>query len=281
MGERDAFGRAKGEDALKEMGWSASGSAAWEPPAVQPGDPLAKPEPATGVFAAGEAVAPFSRKSRAAVKEPEPATAEAPAEPPPPPRPPMPSLTRRRSRGPGLAKLIVLIGTVGVGAIFLGKAADVGRDAVDGVRGQLDDTIHSITSPQPAPPTSSSPRSLLRSEPLKEALAKLPSGRLVSLRVAADRIDAQVIAGGKRHVIQVRADGAKTDVSVPAGPKQATLQVNSQAPMRIARTAARRSRLAVAKVDYLVLGDDGWVLFFKGGEPHYRASASGRKVTKF
>jgi hypothetical protein len=276
MGERDAFGREKGEDSLKQMGWIASGRAAWEPPAVEPGDPLAKPEPATDVFAAGEAVAPFSRKPRAALTEPEPSAAEAL---PAPEQPPRPTWTRRRrSRGPSLAKLIVLIAILGAGAIGLGKAADAGRNAVDGVRGQIDDTIHSITSPQPVSPSSS--RSLLRAGPLKDALAKLPSGRLVSLRVAAERIDAQVIAGGKRHIVQVRADGSKTDVSVPAAPKEATLHVNSQAPMRIARTAARRSRLAVAKVDYLVLGGDGWLLFFKGGEPHYRASASGRNVTK-
>src|SRR3954469_24453805 len=66
MGERDAFGREKGEDALAQMGWQSSAP-------VRPGDPLAPA--ATSVFNAGEAAAPFARpKPRPA--EPEPAAAQ-------------------------------------------------------------------------------------------------------------------------------------------------------------------------------------------------------------
>src|SRR3954467_13149168 len=115
MGERDAFGREKGEDALAQMGWQSSAP-------VRPGDPLAPA--ATSVFNAGEAAAPFARpKPRPA--EPQPAAAQPPAPPgpgpapagPPPPRPPAPAFTRQRRRGPSLARLIFLVAFVGVLAI--------------------------------------------------------------------------------------------------------------------------------------------------------------------
>src|SRR3954469_1177283 len=100
MGERDAFGREKGEDALAQMGWQSSAP-------VRPGDPLAPA--ATSVFNAGEAAAPFARpKPRPA--EPAPAAAE-------PPRPRPPAFTRQRRRGPSLARLIFLVAFVGVLAI--------------------------------------------------------------------------------------------------------------------------------------------------------------------
>ena len=47
MGERDAFGREKGEDSLRAMGWTSSA-------------------PETSVFAAGEAAAPFKPRPRPA-----------------------------------------------------------------------------------------------------------------------------------------------------------------------------------------------------------------------
>jgi hypothetical protein len=51
--------------------------------------------------------------------------------------------------------------------------------------------------------------------------------------------------------------------------------------LRVARTAARRARLSVNDVDYIVGNELGWTLFFKDGGPRYRATLSGRKVTKF
>jgi hypothetical protein len=184
-----------------------------------------------------------------------------------------PAFTRRRRRrrgGPSLAKLIVLVAFLGAGALAVGGMVSVGRDAVDSLRGGIEAVV---------PPSPTAPRSLMRAAPLRAALAKLPDGRLVSLRVAADRIDAVVIAGGTRHVVQVRAGGSKVDVKAPAGPEQARLTVDPAAPLRIARTAARRAGRSVDGVDYLVRTDGGWQLFFKNGL-HYRATPSGRKVAK-
>ena len=154
MGERDAFGREKGEDALAQMGWK-SGAPAWQPPPVKPGDPLTTPEPsafdageagspfarpepapkapAPSVFSAGEATAPFARpKPRPAEPEPVGATA-APAA-----RAPGADFTRRpRRRGPSLARLIFVVGFVGVLAIGATKAVRVGGDAFDGIRDKI------------------------------------------------------------------------------------------------------------------------------------------------
>jgi hypothetical protein len=275
MGERDAFGREKDEDSLANMGWKPSGARAWEPASVTPGDPLAapaprpEPAPASAVFNAGEATAPFSRpKPRAA--EPEPAQ-------PPRQRPPAPTFTRRpRRRGPSVARLIFLVAFVGVLAIGVSKGVRVGSDAVDGIR----DKIQAI-DPQPAAPSPAAPDSLLRAAPLKDALSKLPPGKLVFVRIDAGSITAQVIRGGKRHTVRMATTGPNADVTSPAGVDQPGFKLNPAAPLRAARTAARRAGLSVNELDYIVGTEQGWTLFFKDGGPRYRATLSGRKVTKF
>jgi hypothetical protein len=265
MGERDAFGREKDEDSLSQMGWK-SGAPAREPATVTPGDPLAAPS----AFSAGEATAPFSRpKPRPA--EPEPVAAE-----PPRPPPPAPTFTRPpRRRGPSLARLIFLIGFVGLIALGTTKAVHVGSDAVDGIR----DKIKAI-EPEPAAPSPTAPESLLRAAPLKDALAKLPPGKLVFVRIDAGSITAQVIRGGKRHTVRMATTGPNADVTSPVGVDQSGFKLNPAAPLRAVRTAARRAGLSVNDVDYIVGSEAGWTLFFKNGGPRYQATLSGRKVTK-
>src|SRR5262245_33901173 len=102
MGERDAFGREKGENTLADMGWSTTGPAAWESAPVTKGDPQAAPSP----FDAGEAEAPFRPKPKpepAPAPAPEPEAvfsageAAAPLKPKPAPRPSFQRPPRRRS----------------------------------------------------------------------------------------------------------------------------------------------------------------------------------------
>jgi hypothetical protein len=279
MGERDAFGREKSEDSLAQMGWKPSGAP------VTPGDPLARPETpveppkaavtaaAPSAFNAGEASAPFTLpKARPA--EPQPAAAE-----PPRPRPPAPTFTRQRGprrRGPSLARLIFLVAFVGVLAIGVTSVVRVGGNAVDGLR----DKINAI-DPEAVAPSPASTGSLLRSAPLRDALAKLPSGKLVFIRIDADSIDAQVISAGKRHTVHMSTTGPSAEVTSPIGVDQSAFKLNPAAPLRAARTAARRAGLSVDDLDYIVGSEQGWTLFFKDGGPRYRASLSGRKVTKF
>jgi len=272
MGERDAFGREKGEDSLAQMGWTSSAPAR-EPATVTPGDPPATPEPApapaTAVFNAGEAAAPFSR--------PKPRPAEpAPAEPPPP-RPPAPTFSRRpRRRGPSVVRLGFLIAFLGVLAIGASKAVEVGGNAVDDIKGRIE-----AVTPETATPSPAAPGSLLRAAPLKAALTKLPAGKLVFVRIDANSIDAQVIRGGKRHTVHMSNRGPNAEVTTPVGVDQPGFKLNPAAPLRATRTAARRAGLSVNQLDYIVGTEQGWTLFFKNGGPHYRASLSGRKVRKF
>jgi hypothetical protein len=279
MGERDAFGREQGEDSLAQMGWKPSGAPTWEPATVSPGDPLAapapepdvapppppRPTPEPAVFNAGEATAPFSR--------PKPR----PAEPTQPPRPPAPSFSRpARRRGPSLARLIFFVAFLGVLAIGASKAVQVGGDAVDDIRSKIDEV-----TPNAATPSPSAPSSLLRAAPLKDALTKLPPGRLVFVRISADSVDAQVIRGGKRHTVHMSTTGPNAEVTSPAGANQKGFKLNPAAPLRAVRTAAKRAGLTVNDLDYIVGTEAGWTLFFKDGGPRYQASLNGRKVRKF
>jgi len=272
MGERDAFGREKGEDSLAQMGWTSSAPAR-EPATVTPGDPPATPEaapaPATAVFNAGEAAAPFSR--------PKPRPAEPAAAEPPRPRPPAPTFSRRpRRRGPSLARLLVLVGFLGLLAIGASKGLQAGKHAVNGIRSQIE-----AVTPETATPSPAAPGSLLRAAPLKAALTKLPAGKLVFVRIDANSIDAQVIRGGKRHTVHMSNRGPNAEVTTPVGVDQPGFKLNPTAPLRATRTAARRAGLSVNQLDYIVGTEQGWTLFFKNGGPHYRASLSGRKVRKF
>jgi hypothetical protein len=276
MGERDAFGREKQEDSLAEMGWKPGPAAT--PTPVEPVAPAAPVEAAApSAFDAGEAGKAFGR---AAPVKPEPAPSalsagEAAAPKPPPPRPPAPTFSRPRRRGPSLARLIILVAIIGAGAIGVSALARVGGNAVDGIR----DKIGAITSPQPAP-SASAQESLLRPAPLRAALAKLPQGKLVLLRLDADSLDAQVISGSRRHTVHMATTGPSFNATTPVGVDQPGFKVNVAAPLRAARTAARRSGLSVDDVDYLVRTPDGWTLFFKNEGPRFRATPSGRKVTK-
>jgi hypothetical protein len=282
MGARDAFGREIGEDSLASMGWKPSGA---EPSGVTAGDPLTafdageaaspfvRPEPAAKpsaptAFSAGEAAAPFSRPKPRAAEPVQPAPAG-------PPRPPAPTFTPRRG-GPSVARLGILIAILGVLAIGVSKAVEVGGDAVDGIR----DRIESLEPDTPAA-TPGASGSLLRAAALRDALAKLPAGRVVLIRISAGAIDAGVVRAGKLHTVHMATKGPSADVTTPAGAGQRGFKLVPAAPLRVARTAARRAGLPVDDVDYIVGNELGWTLFFKDGGPRYRATLSGRKVTRF
>jgi hypothetical protein len=276
MGERDAFGREKGEDSLASMGWKPAGAPARDPATVTPGDPPA-PEPAASVFDAGEAAAPFARpKPRPAEPEPAAVAAPLPAEPPRP-RPPAPTFSRPRRRrgGPSVARLGLLIAFLGILAIGVAKAVEVGGDAVDDIKGRIEAIDPEQTAPSPA-----AAGSLLRAAPLRDALTKLPPGKLVFVRISADSVDAQVIRGGKRHTVHMSTTGPNAEVTSPAGVDQDGFKLNPAAPLRAVRTAARRAGLSADDLDYIVGTEQGWTLFFKNGGPRYQASLSGRNVKK-
>ncbi len=245
MGERDAFGREVGEDPLADLGWSTT----------RPPDSTPAPAPAPSPQPEFSAPQQFSA-------------------------PPMPRYRRKRRRGLGLFLMIVVLSIVTVVAGGIFSLVQVTSNAVDGLEGAIREAVPTAVAP---PPVGTEQGSLLRTKDLKAALAKLPSGDIHMIRVAPDRIDAQVSSGGKMQLVQVRADGGVTKVTTPAPSIGDPVKVNSAAPARIVRTAARRAGRDPGDVNYLVLsrfGDQAqWQLFFTDGL-HFSASSSGKKVRR-
>jgi hypothetical protein len=141
------------------------------------------------------------------------------------------------------------------------------------------------TTPQSgnaAPPA----RSLIDRTAVAGALRKLRGhGRLRLLRVAPDRINAQLItpAGALRNM-QVTADGGLQDLGAAGSglgglPTISFSQVDPAAPARIVRTAARRAGRRPARVDYLVLlmlsNGQSWNVYFKPDGLHFSADRHG------
>ncbi len=276
MGERDAFGREIGEDSLAEMGWSTS--AAPPPPPVAPA-PAGPPTPAPPAPSA-----PRAEPAAAGLGPPPPASPP-PAGAAPPPlisrqARPAPIVVRRRRRGGSpVAKLIMFIAIAGV-AVSAG-AIEAGRRAIDDFRSALPSPDSAVrAAPQPR---GLGARSLLRPGALQTALARLPDGRLVSLRVAPERIDAQIARGGRFHLVQVTSDARVTDSEAPVSSRQPGLRVDAAAPSRLVRVAARRSGRSATRVSYLVLlriGDaTEWHLYFDDGM-HYAANSAGRRARR-
>ena len=272
MNERDAFGREKGEDTLADMGWSSSATPRTPTPAPTPSPAAATPnailtslpKPAGPTLSAGEPLVP---------------SGDAPAWTPGP----QASYVRRRKRRMR-GVFIPLFFIVVIFAVGIGGAVSVfqtGSDAVQNFASSIDAATQNSgttkTTTTDAPGTS-----LLQPAGLKAALAKVPKGKLELLRVAPDRINANVVVKGKMHVVNVSAGGEVTDIVTPAtGTGSGTIKVNSVAPSRIARTAAKRTGRRISSVSYLVLihilGKDEWQLYFDDGV-HFSASANGKQV---
>jgi hypothetical protein len=180
MPKYDAFGREIGEDPL--AGWRAEEAA---PREAVPDEPAPAPAPAAE---------------------------SAPVDPPraaaPPERPRLPSqrVVRiempRRRRPRVVARLIILLVVLGLGASL---AVNGGRELEDAIR-----DIPPVEAEGP-PPVGLERGSLVRPAELRRAFAQLQDanlGRVYTLRLAPERIDAQLITGGGvRSSVQLRHDG--------------------------------------------------------------------------
>jgi hypothetical protein len=139
----------------------------------------------------------------------------------------------------------------------------------------------------PAAPRGLGRGSLLRAEAFRKAMAEVrraaPAGaRLSGLRVAADRIDAEVLGRG-RVVTLRKAWNAKLTVASKAAatdmdePLIAFARLDTGAPQRIAVSLGRRGR----DLDYLVLQDVvglRWNGFLRDGKGQVTAPPDGRRV---
>ena len=257
MSERDAFGREKGEDSLANLGWSSSVQ-------PQPATPAATPTPAAQpTFTAGDL----------------PPNGPAPAWTPGPRQ----SYVRRRRRSAfGVIVPLFIIGIFAVGIGGAVTAFNAGSDALDGITSSIESATNGTTTTT----TSRTPTdgtTLMNAKALARALDKLPAGKIQLLRLAPERLDANVSVHGKLHVVQVTAGGDVSDITTPAAAQAEPIKFTPAAPARIVRTAAKRAGRRPSDVSYLVLihilGKDEWQLFFKDGT-HYSASAGGTKVKK-
>jgi hypothetical protein len=188
---------------------------------------------------------------------------------------------KRRTRG----VFVPLFFIIAIFAVGIGGAVSVfqtGSNAVQNFASSLESSSTPDSSGSKTTTTDAPGTSLLQPAGLKAALAKVPKGKLELLRVAPDRINANVVVKGKMHVVNVSAGGEVTDIVTPAtGTGSGTIKVNSVAPSRIARTAAKRTGRRISSVSYLVLihilGKDEWQLYFDDGV-HFSAGANGKQV---
>jgi hypothetical protein len=148
--------------------------------------------------------------------------------------------------------------------------------------------LPTASAPQTAPPPAkpAAHHSLIGRSALAGALRRLHGrGRLRLLRVAPDRINAQLVtrAGSLRNV-EVTDDGALHDFGLggsAAGglPTIPFAQVDVAAPGRIVRAAARRAGRKPSRVDYLVLlklpTGLSWNVYFKPDSLHFMANGHG------
>lgn len=136
-----------------------------------------------------------------------------------------------------------------------------------------------------APPAGLGTRSLIREGNFARALRRLRGrGRLRILRVAPDRMDAQLVtSGGRLRNVQVTSDGSLRDLGTAGSgagglPAIPLARVDAGAPQRIVRAAARQAHANPSRVDYLVLlelpNGQAWNVYFTSGL-HFTADAHG------
>jgi len=217
---------------------------------------------------------------------PEPAERAEPAEPSPPPPPPP-----RRGGGTAATILVVALIVAGVVALVVvgvgGKENTATSSSGAVITPQAPATTQEATAGHATPPK---PASLLRARVLAAALARLHGrGALRILRVAPDRVDAQLVTrtGALRNV-QVTNTGQLRDFgaagSVAGLPTIPFAQVDTRAPARMVRAAAARSGRSPSRVDYLVLlmlpTGQSWNLYFKPDGLHFAGDRHGSSVVR-
>jgi hypothetical protein len=147
---------------------------------------------------------------------------------------------RRRRGGFGLAGLLVLVAGIGAIGLVGNSAVDKGEDLIESIAPELPDA-----EPDAPPPVGLEADSLVREDNYAAALKTLAGsglGRPTSLRIAPDRIDAQLLQGNTLHIVQITPDGELRDLgsSQGSGRPIAFKAVDPAAPERLVRRGATR-----------------------------------------
>lgn len=291
MAKYDAFGREIGEDPLASL----RNDEGRRPDPVPVADEPARPRPAGREDGAEPAPAmsagPAADQHAAPSQTPQMPTFEVPEFR-------VPATTGRAARRIFLLVVFaVVIGPIAAGVVAvvgeIDDTADVvkdGRDLAGRIREAVEQPSGAPASGRPAAPDRPAVGlqrgSFLTRAELAPALRKLRRlGAIRSLRLAPDRIQAQVVKGTTMRIVHVEPGGAVREItSVPgAGAAGTTIDVgrlDPAGPYRLVRSAAGRLKVPTTRIDYVLAWGDGWNAYFKDGAGIFQGDARGRVVRR-
>jgi hypothetical protein len=167
--------------------------------------------------------------------------------------PPQISLRRRR-RGFGLAGLLVLIAGLGAIGLVANSAVEEGQDIIDRFEATLPDAD---AEPDAPPPVGLEADSLIRENNFASAMQTLADsglGRPTMLRIAPERIDAQLLDGNTMHIVQVTPDGELREFGTSQGTGEAMAYkaIDTSAPERLVRRGST-AKSPPRNINYLVM----------------------------
>jgi hypothetical protein len=185
--------------------------------------------------------------------------------------------------------LLAILGGLTAAIVGLVNSVDVKTGGTSGPAKIIPDAI----KPKPAPKGLGA-GSLVRQDNFTAALTQIRTkggGRLTHLRVAPERVDAQLLTGaGRLRSVQVKPGGSleRFGPDSGAGFDQSTTipfaRLNPAAPQRLARAGAERIGVPVATLQYLVPtkfnGRLMWAAYFTRGR-YVLGDASGRFQRKY
>ena len=178
-----------------------------------------------------------------------------------------------------IVAIVAVIGSVALGLFASGSIRERIDDLSDVELPNLESpNFESPDSPSEPEPAGLGGESLLAQRNLAPALRRLRTsglGRLRSLSIRPERIDAQLLTkDGRLRSVHLRHDGELRTVSLSGGdfggsPTIPFGRASSAAPQRLVRRAARRLRRPVTHVDFVVLVNAGassvWTVVMQGG----------------
>jgi hypothetical protein len=281
----DAFGREIGEDTLAGLGGSEyaprreSTADGWTDAQVAEAREDAEAAPA----------APDRAEPAQAALEP--AEAHRAFEPPAF-GPPAKTVRVGRPGGAGcLVALVVLALIAAAPIVAIVSIVGSAGDAIDEVTDALDSVpdVPEDLDPAPAPPTGIAGASLIAPRNLESALERIRGmGGATLIRLAPERLDAQLVRGARQRSVQVTFEGSVSrGPATPGGSGLAKVPLSAidpGAPVRLVRGSAARYRVRPRGINYLVLmpfpGEGHrWIAYFKNGV-YVQGDRNGRVVRR-
>jgi hypothetical protein len=190
---------------------------------------------------------------------------------------------RRRSGVGCLVGLVILLAIVAVPIIAIVSVVGSAEDTFDDITGVFDsapDVEPAIPEAPVAPakpPSGLTGASMIAPANFGKALKRLEQtgpGRIMTIRLSPDRVDAELVKGSRQRNAVVNFEGELTRGTarrgVPAFATVAFSELDRSAPARLVRASAARFHVREKGINYLVLSSfpgEGhhWVAYFKNG----------------